>query len=79
MTPRETLLWEAKRHLDQRPVRPHESGPAAWLVVTVGLALALAVLWLLGQVVLMVPPRLALGAFSLACLIAAGWLWGRLR
>jgi len=79
VTPRKALEYELReRILDSRPILRSESAPAAWLTLTAGLILALAVLWLLGQVVLMVPPRLALGAFSLACLIAAGWLWGRL-
>ena len=39
MTDRERLLWECRHHLDQRPIRRQESGPAAWLVITVGLAL----------------------------------------
>jgi len=39
MTDRARLRWECRHHLDQRPIRRQESGPAAWLVITVGLAL----------------------------------------
>lgn len=40
MTDREALLWEAQRHLDQRPIRRRESAPAAWLVLVTGVIIA---------------------------------------
>lgn len=78
-TDRESLRWETQRHHYERSITGRESGPAAWLVLTVCLILALAVLWGLGRLLLLIPPGLVLGGFSLACLIAAGWLWLRLR
>ncbi|MFH1111014.1 MAG: hypothetical protein V1790_17715 [Planctomycetota bacterium] len=79
MTDRERLRWECQRHLDRRPITGRESGPAAWLAILVGLALAVAVLWGLGRLAPLIPPSLVLGGFSLAGLVAAGWLWLRLR
>ena len=39
MKDKDALRYECQRHLDRRPIRPQESGPVAWLVITVGLAL----------------------------------------
>ena len=37
MTDRARLRWECRHHLDQRPIRRQESGPAAWLVALMGI------------------------------------------
>ena len=40
MTERESLEWELRRHLDQRPILRRESAPATWLVLATGVVLA---------------------------------------
>jgi len=37
MKDKDALRYECQRHLDRRPIRPQESGPAAWLVALMGI------------------------------------------